>query len=37
MSSYQVDKFFVKHHTKAKSKFVVLINVETRKLMFINF
>ncbi len=31
MSSYQADTFFLKHHSKAKVKFVALINVETRK------
>ena len=31
MSSYQADTFFLKQHSKAKVKFVALINVETRK------
>ena len=31
MNSYQADTFFLKHHSKAKVKFVALINVETRK------
>ena len=29
--SYQADTFFLKQHSKSKVKFVVLINVETRK------